>query len=737
MIGEKMDNNLKEQLAEEMLNLREDIEQGYAFWERTGENRQILVNKFSELLAISEELQQTDPGFYANFEETRFDGKGLLKALNVLNTDLREGLGKAIENVSGEKEETVVNLAEHFKSNEHYTWQSKNPTAKISKVINNLNEEAKIDKLLQEFLPSVKAEEMSDLLALAVSGKLSESYTDISQLSNKEEQITYVKKLMAKERLHIKVDFSSLEITDETERHKQENLGGRLSARGIAAQSMIDSAFLSSDKKELVCVCSTANKDTASQRDQLYRIFHTLNEAKAKGDLLIAGAENPDINLVVYNRAFFCTQDKEEANSYISAGPKGGSKKVNGFHFASGRAEFEKLIAPGQEVSKEEMDKINGLATLSMIGNGLSYPRFPYTFEVSDIVNANPFTVGADTLWLKEKFEEIRAFTGQEREQKFFEFMVDFANDTVDVLNKLKTDVQISSDSVQTPLIKNLAESLGRTLTGMAENFSSYNLGEEYVRKTNVFDKLENLEKAVDLFNEKHPNTKLPTAPVEALTNDRGFIKRGNKIIEARKAQEADFCRQWNTMSQGNPLVKEANTKSVKEVLFNFSMQILGSDSPERNSIQDLHQRIDDLAKHLYSNDSSLNRENRVPVYKYFLAAASGLMSLNSKEDQGDCYAAFRNNTYFTKTKELTNPSSPKRKNFNNRVEAFETKNPGSSEGLKEADKLILRFMNKVSSNEGAMEIVRSGGYELALTELITNLENQLGNKNTKNVKLK
>lgn len=736
-----MEDTRKEELANEMLVLRADIEDGYAFWERTGENRQILVSKFAELLDISDTLRIEDPVFYDEFENNRFDGKGLLKSLKILNQDLREGLGAAIAKISPVVDETVGSIAAHFKTNEHYAWQTKNPTTKVTKAISSFNEESKIDKLLQEFLPSVKAEEMSDLLAFAVSGKLSENYEAISLLETQDQKITMVKQLMAQERLHIKVDFSKLSIVDETEKLKQNNAGSKFSTRGIASQSMIDSAFLSADKSELICVCSTANKDTASQKDQLFRIFHTLNEANLKGALNIAGASNPKINLVVYNRAFFCTQDKEDATAFISAGPRGGVKKVDGFHSSSSRSEFEKLIAAGAEVSKQEMDHLNGLATLSMIGNGLSYPRFPYTFEVSDIVNANPFTVGADTLWLKEKFEEIRNFTGIEREQKFFEFMVDYVDESVGILNKLKSDVQISSDSVQTPLIKNLTESLNRTLVGMSENFTSYNLGQEYVENSDVFDKVDSLKKKVDEFNEKHPNTKISKAPVRALKDREYFLEEGERLVSSKKNQEAAFCDIWNKLAKDlaadGLTVTESDTKSVREVLLNFSMHVLNSDTHVPNKIQDLHEDFDKLTMSLYTNDSSLSRVDRAPVYRYFLAAASGLMSLNSKESQEESVESFKNNSYFKKTQELLIKSSPKRKIFDKRVQEAELRMPGSSVGLIEADKKIVEFMNKVSSPSGAMDIISSGGYELAIQKLTFDIEKDLKVKKENSYKVK
>lgn len=725
-----------EELAKQISELHDDIVDSARTWKNDEENKDILRNKFAALLEVSDALSQQDPVFYDQFEKSFNRGTGLgagfVKALSILNEDIKELYSEFLENVTENKNQTVERMAQLMKTNEIYASSGSNKVQQTLKQTNTIVEGSMMLDLVKEFLPSVKAEEISDLFALAFSGKLSENYGEISSLPTRDTKVSFVKSLMAKERLYVKVDFDSLTVVDETEKNKTSANGHIFKARGLASQGMIDSAFMNSDKTELVCIVATSNKNTETQKDQLYRIYHTLNAAKQKGDLKIAGADNPEINLVFCNRAFFCTEDKDSAISKVSAGPGGGTKKQEGFHAASNRAEFEKLVSSGENVSKEEMDKLNGLVTLSIIGNGLSYPRFPYSFEVSDLVYANPFTVGADTLWMKNAFDDIKQYTGQEKEQKFFEFLVNYVDETMDVMNKLKSSVEISKEHAQTPLLKQFSSSMSRLISGMSENFSSYNLGKNPI-SDEMAEKIERITAKIDTFNEKQPNDKINEMIFEMMATNTRMNKKGIKLQEARVVQEELYCQMWNSLPDINPKVKESAPKNIREVMLSYTQDVLSTSQENDSKIKELHTRLDAVTQDMYAKGGS-SKTAKVKVSEYFLSAVSSLMCASSKVDQNESYIALQNSKEYKKVQSFSYSSNEKRKNFNKNVEALKDTGSKMADKYEAADEMIRVFMMRNTNSFGALKVIEAGGYTQELENLTLNVEATL--KPTKKKKL-
>ena len=719
-----MDNNIKEQLLQDILNLQEDINDGFSLWENSQENLQVLSNKFSELLIKSEELKKEDPASYATLEETVFDNKGILSVLNILNDDLKEGLLNVIGKVTEDKDETVKNMREYSESNEYHSWLGKNLRTKVEKRVKSIDERNKINGVIEEFLPSVKAEQVGDLYALAYAGVLSEKQPEFSSIENEGERITFVKKLIHEKKLALKVDFSTLTITDETVAKRITSPDGQFSGQRNAAQSIIDSAVLSTDKKTLVCVCSTANKDTSTQNDQVYKIYHTLQKARENGVLKIDGADNPEIKIIINNRAFFCTQSKDKAKTFISSGPNGGIQEVEGFHHASNRNEFEKLIAPGQEVSKEEMDKLNSLVTLSMIGNKLDYPRYPYTFEISDIANVYPVTSGANTDWLINKFEEIKGFYGEQREQKFFEFMIDYSIDVIDTLNKLKKEPN-DTNSVQNSLVKSIALSYQRTLEGLADNFSSYNLGEEYINLFDFEDKVEAIRAKTKIFN-TGSNVKISTSALAVLRDKQELIEKGldaEGILQNPNLTNIDvkLVEAYVPVVIKDVLSENQAYDKKKGFINKFVRGV--SEFEQKSEVSILHEKLDNLLVPLFYKNN-VSSESAPSGY---LTVA--LYALKGEEKSLDKIKKF-------------NKNETVKKNFKELQDSLEKTQPGASLKLENARNEFLRFMNELTYYEGASKIGNAKGYKERLETVVSNIENNLEDltikrENTKTVKLK
>ena len=641
-----------------------------------------------ELITTFESLKYNFPDEFKQFIEHN----PKYKPLDVISLDNSEGLKQIISCITADKEQTVASIVKQVQTHSFHQWVKRNSKQEIADACETEADQAVYIHMSQFNLPQVKQEEIGDCIALAFTGKLSEEHEFFQRNDLYDEVKTgHLRKLMTINRRYINYDFKSLTIEDKTPQYKDRKTLYR--PRGVAAKRMLDSSY--TDGKHLFAVVSTSNSDTSRQGAQPFEVYKTLqtNFEKHKLDLEFQKDLTPSV--IIFNNAFFCTENPDKIKHTVGTS----TEEKTGYHHNNIRHKFDNLFE--KPLGKSALDKINGLVTLSMLGNKeISWPRFPHTFDICDLIHCYPITAGADTLWLHTKFEQLKIYSNPQRTQKFFNFLLDYSNEVIDSLLKIKPNED-------EPIIGDLKDSYERLLRGVTRNFNSYNLGRELNEEE--VKKLNSLEEKIMEFNINHPNQTIDPTLSNSLI-PYAFENQGKiltKTIEKRKEKFERLA------------LKEKEEKGL------FLEQIelaMGQNSEDSFDDKNLFKRLDSIAYQLYKGESS---GKTLKLSDYLNVIQNNLQLANLYEcdyfdvpaDKGGNYN-YHNN--FLKA------SGSVRKNFIARLDSIAMINPELATAYENADTEICDFLRQFHSVEGRKTITENGGAIHFVEQLWKNLEEPL-----------
>lgn len=711
-----------EQLMEKIVELKTNIEFQYAHFDNSAEARSLITVDLRELTSQYQELRDKYPDSYKQFIDKN-PSYGFLNVLEAFVQDTEEGFYPVIKLITENTEQTVFNLISHFQTNDFYQWTKRLPTQKIKEHSATPQEQAMFLDLGKFSFPQIKREEMGDCLCLAFSGKLSENHHQIKEQPSLAAQTRYVRELMAKERVYVYWDFDSLLALDKTSEYKQRGGYNIYHPRGLAAPKILDSTYVDEKNSTLYVAICTNDDNTAKQGAQLFETYKTLQEAHQRGDLKIGWSnKNLKPSIMFFNQAFFCTQDENEVQVKVSAGRKGGTIEKEGYHQRSARKEFDSLLGDNK-VSKDQMDKINGLVTLSILGNDdVSWPRFPHTFDICDIIYCNPITAGASTLWLHTKFEQLKIYEQPKRSEKMFNFLLDYCQEVIDTLNLLEPQ------DIQNNLLQNIKTSYERTLQGVINNFNSYNLKRDLNEEEK--QKIGNLAQSIREFNHNQPNSKLNKSLVGALDSIQkgSFVQYGEEILQTQQFHEMRLEKNKQKIQKS---LDEKLQKELKEDELKYALV-----TTDKEKFNDNLSKLDKLGIAIYSSN---NTKKKVSLKEYIkqTAGLSWMMLqsgfsfsttvgyLNKKEisasdymekDQSYEHLSFKTSVY---SNFLTTNGST-RKNFIQKVNSSKLK---KSDELRDADTLVMKFLSMLQTREGLKTIIDKGGLDNCVEKLVKDLE--------------
>ena len=722
-----------QELLEHILELKTKFYRSYEIWENNKESNTEISKSLNELLFYQRTLKESYPEIYQKCT-TESGLYGFLKPLEVISDHVSEQYPEIIKSITARTDQTILNIIEQFQTQKFFGWLKANKTQKIKEASQTLEDKAIFAELGLHFLPKIKSEEMGDILGLAFSGKLSSKHDEISALSSNEIKTNYIKNLMAQERVYINFDFNNLSITDVTDSYRFKKEGKIYSPRGSSAPSMIDSSYIDEKSNTLYCTVCTSDTDTTKQESQLFELYKVLEESRKNGNLKINGSENLKFNIMFFNRGFFCTQDESEVTRQVFSKKSNQKTTKEGYHHRDKRNSFEKLIG-NNIVTKDEMDKLNGLVTLSVIGNKLSFPRFPHSYDICDLIHCNPITSGCSTLWMYEGFEKLKVYKNPEKTQKFFNFLLDFSLDTINTLNKIKPDVELSDTPEQNNLIKEMALSYQKTITGISNNFTSYNLDRGL--SENEKQKVNLILGEIDKFNTKHPNVQIITDSLEVLSGN-GAEKKGKKIIENQIINKQILQEKINNQIEK---INDSKSKKEKSDKKDFSekekLSLILESIIESDSHKDLYIKIDSLTKQMYSPDRKQVEKSTISKYIKGVVEISKVMI-----DSGSTFTTVASNDKEFEREYGRCSGTPyinfmcngvKRIKFNKVLTSMPTE---KAERFRNVDYLVLNFMKNFTTKEGIKNIINNGGYGKALSLLVSNMEHELGSDNKKQNKL-
>lgn len=638
-----------------------------------------------ELLTTFEQLKFYYPTEFAQF----LDFNPKYKPLDVISKDNSEGLQQMINCIHEDKEQTVAAIVKQVQTHQFHQWVKKNSKQEIAAVCETEADQAVYIHMSQFNLPQVKQEEIGDCIALAFTGILSDNISIFNSTHTDDiYKQSFLRKLMVDNRKYINWDFKSLTIEDQTEQYSQRKTLYR--PRGIAAKKMIDSSY--TNGKHLYAVVSTSNSDTSSQGSQAFEIYKTLQSNFEKQRLDLDLDKNLTPSVILFNNAFFCTENPQKIQHTVGTSdtPK------EGYHHLSTRSKFDALFE--KPLSKGALDKINGLVTLSMLGNKeLSWPRFPHTFDICDIIHCNPITAGSDTLWLHTRFEQLKIYVNPERTQKLFNFLLDYSTEVMDSLLKIKPNAE-------EPIIADIKNAYERLIAGVTRNFNAYNLGRELNEAEVV--KLRALEEKMEDFNINHPNQTIDYNLSIALTPG-AFMEQGKKlhrIIDRR-------TEKFNKISEQEKENKDLILQQIENAV---------SDTAELHSDNiNVFKKLDAIGYEIYKSEGS----GKVLKLSDFLSTIIKNVQL-AQIHQCDYFDIPQEHSpNYNYVNSFLRPSGATRKNFLQRLDEISDQEPALSHAYETVDYHISEFLRQFHTIEGRKHLTENGGIVASVEKLCKNIE--------------
>jgi hypothetical protein len=676
---------LAQDLMEKIIELRIQLEYQIANLQLNEAEDNIQFNA-KELISAFEQLKYDYTEAFIQF----VDLNPIYKSLDIISQNNIYGLQQIISCITQDTEQTVANIVEKVQTQQFYQWIENDSKQNIINSENE-NDEAVYTHILKFNLPKIKQDELGSCIALAFSGILSENYEIFqNQQINEIKKQSILRNLIINNRKYINFDFNSLTIEDQTEQFSKRKTLYR--PRGIATRKMIDSAY--TDGKHLFAVVSTNNSDTTSQGAQAFELQKILQNNYDKQQLDLDIDKNLIPTVILFNNAFFCTENSD--------------KIENNEQYNNIRTKFDQLF--DKPLNKNSLDKINGLVTLSMLGNKeLNWPRFPYSFDICEIIHCYPITAGSDTLWIHTKFEQLKIYNNPQRTQKLFNFLLDYSNEVIDSLLKIKPNAEET-------IIGDIKSSYERLIAGITRNFNSYNIGRELNEEE--IKKLNSLEEKIENFNINHPNHTIDSNLLIALTPG-AFEQQGKTLTRSINRRVEKF----NFIATQEKEDNEAIIAQINQAINNSEQDCITEDN--------VFYKLDAIAYDLYKDDIS-GKTLKISSFLNVIYKNIQLSDIN-KCSYFNIPTSYNPNYNYNNN--FIKSTGNTRKNFLSKIDNIAYTNLELAKSFESADSSILDFLRQFHTEEGRQNIIEAGGLISSVENLCKLLEEPM--KNIQRVSLK
>lgn len=734
-----------ELLIENIVSQKSNIEFEYLHYENNKETKEKLLSDLRSLCenynAFRSEFPEAHEEFLKKNEKYDLPKYGFFDVLEIFAKDTDQGFKDVLDKITPDTTQTVINIVEYAQTNKCFQWLKRNNTQDIQTKAITQQEKAMFLELGGLSLPNIKKEEFGDIIGMSMAGILSQNYDKIKNKENDAQKVSLLRGLLAINRKYVSFDYEGKKVTDTTSTHTDNYLVYK--PRGRMVQKMVDSSY-ADDKGVLHVTVCTNDEDIEKQGAQLFKTFKTLSDASDEGRLLING-KNYKPSITFFNQAFFCTQEESEVTTMVSKGRAGGSIEKEGFNPISKRADFEKLLA--EPMTKMEMDKINGLTTLSIFGNHLEYPNVPHTFNISDIVFCNPVTAGCSTLWMYQKFLQFQVYEDPKRTEKLFNYLLDYSQDVTQSLLK------IESQEASSPLLSSIVKTHEKMISGIITNFTSYNLKRPI--NDSEKEKINKLLETIDIYNEKNPKFMISQDLIEKLggTLEGAFSRRGNAA--QKKITTYENIITINNEKQNQARVeKDAYYTAIREEKNANITLLMGAVFPnDKDEFNQLKEKLSIIGNYLYGREGKgkkIKLENYLEetlgtsllmIKKDFLSFSTISNYLNKSEGEPtyinldkilgtELRSQFdiKQGTY----SRVYSDKSPANGVFNKKIASL---TQDEKDKMLEVKAKVDSFFNLFQSESGLKQIIHNGGLNSCLNTLIKEVEIEYGIDSPKNSK--
>ena len=732
-----MNNERIELLIEGIVSQKSNIEFEYLHYENNKETKENLLSDLRSLCESYNAFRSEFPDAHKDFlkKNPKYDlpKYGFFDVLEVFAKDTDQGFKDVLDKITPDTTQTVISIVEYAQTNKCFQWFKRNNNQEIQEKSITPQEKSMFLELGELSLPNIKKEEFGDIIGMSMSGILSKNYEQIKNKENDAQKVSLLRGLLAINRKYITFDYEGKNVTDTTNIHT--NNYQVYKPRGRMAQKMVDSSY-ADDKGVLHVTVCTNDEDIEKQGAQLFKTFKTLNDASNEGKLLING-KNYKPSITFFNQAFFCTQEESEATTMVSRGRNGGSVEKEGFNPISKRADFEKLLS--QPMTKIEMDKINGLTTLSIFGNNLDYPNVPHTFNMSDIVFCNPVTAGSSTLWMYQKFLQLQVYEDPKKTEKLFNFLLDYSQEVTKSL--LKIDSQENSSN----LLSSIVRTHEKMISGVITNFTSYNLERPLNEKEK--EKINKLLETIEVYNEKNPKFMISQDLIEKLggTLEGAFTRRGNAAQKKISTYESIIATNSEKQNQVRA-EKDTYYKAIREEKNANTTLLMGAVfSNDKEEFQQLKEKLAIVGNYLYGREGKgkkIKLENYLEetlgtsllmIKKDFLSFGTISNYLSKSKDEplyidldkslgSDLLTQFviKPGTY----SRIYSDKSPANNTFAKKISNL---SQDEKDKMFEVKTKVDFFFNLFQSESGLKQIIHQGGLNNSLKTLMNELDIEYG----------
>jgi hypothetical protein len=315
--------------------------------------------------------------------------------------------------------------------------------------------------------PSAKQEELLGVLLYINSGRATEDYLHYLKNHTEENKEDYLYEQFKKSFKDLKVyrttsNKACVEITEQ-KNHK------------ITPASYMDSGVvIDSINREVYLGFATANYQTEEQLKQFFEKMKILREAFA----------NPEHELAGY----------KIKPAYIT------NSLINENELSQGDKEHKKSLLESfsQNLSREEKNRINCASFLALAGN-ISMEDVLDGVDIADFLQINPYVSGADTLWIHDKFKEIKKLDRTQQLVELRNFLIDSAYSLLTVFEKIP-DYELTQMSDNHAAVLKHMEKM--TISAI-ENFNILNMPQEHLVDHNFLKKVADI---ANLYQEIHLN---------------------------------------------------------------------------------------------------------------------------------------------------------------------------------------------------------------------------------------
>lgn len=391
--------------------------------------------------------------------------------------------------------------------------------------------------------PSAKQEELLGVLLYINSGKATEDYIEYLKNHSEEDKENYLYN-------QFKQSFKDLKVYRSTTDKACVEIVEQQSHKITPASYMDSGVVIDRINKEVYLGFATSSYQTEEQLKQFFEKMRILDEAFS----------NPEHELSGY----------KIKPAYIT------NSLINENELAKGDKEHKKSLLESfaQDLSREEKNRINSASFLAVAGN-ISMEDILSGINIADFLEINPYVSGADTLWIHDRFKEIKKLDKTEQLVELRNFLIDNAYSLLKVFEKIPDYELMEMSDNHAAVLKHMEK---MTMSAI-ENFNIINLPQEKLFDSQFIKKVADI---ANLYEEIH------------LSKFSGSVPGKNTLLKGK-----DFYFQFE------------NENSVLSY-----MERLQKDLAQKSRIREIHQQKANQRKEILKMECDQISQLLTPWFK-------------------------------------------------------------------------------------------------------------------------